>query len=165
MARYIELTLKKRDVRCVALLMDDLAPKTCEAIWQALPQEGDAFHAKYASNEVFTLVPPFAHPDPGLENPTLVPIPGDLLYFYFPPGLIKRPDVRALADQSGITDLAIFYGRNNFLFSPQTGPTPGNLFATVVENFEAMAQACDNIWRAGFIGERLLFRRLENYPR
>ena len=59
MARYIEVTLKKRDVSCVAKMLDDLAPKTCEAVWNALPQESDAFHAKYASNEVYT---PLSHP-------------------------------------------------------------------------------------------------------
>ena len=84
MARYIEVTLTKRGVSCVAELLDDLAPKTCEAVWQALPQEGDAFHAKFANNEVYTLVPPFASEDIGLENPTILPIPGDLLYFFFP---------------------------------------------------------------------------------
>ena len=161
MPRHIEVILKKRRVHCVARLLDDLAPKTCEAVWQALPQEGNAFHAKYANHEVYTLLPPFASPEPGLENPTLLPIPGDICYFYFPPGIVTIPDVREIAQRTGIVDLAIFYGRDNFLFSPATGPVPGNLFATVIENFEAMASACDNIWREGFAGERLLFRRLE----
>ena len=68
MDRYIEVTLRKRDVSCVARMLDDLAPKTCEAVWNALPQENDAFHAKYASNEVYCLVPPFAPSEIGLEN-------------------------------------------------------------------------------------------------
>lgn len=160
MARYIEVILQKRGVRCVAQLLDDLAPKTCAAVWEALPQEGSAFHAKYASNEVYTLVPPFAAPEPGLENPTLFPIPGDICYFYFPPGIVTIPDVREFAQRVGVVDLAIFYGRNNFLFSPATGPVPGNVFATITENFDAIAKAGDHIWREGFAGERLLFRRL-----
>jgi hypothetical protein len=159
MARYIEVSLKKRGVACVARLLDDLAPRTCQAIWDALPQEGDTFHAKYASNEVYTLVPPFPAIPLGLENPTLMPIPGDLLYFLFPPGLVKIPDVRDQADAAGVVDLAIFYGRNNFLFNPATGPVPGNHFAVVTENLEEIAKACDNIWREGFLGERLAFRR------
>ena len=77
MDRYIEVTLRKRGVSCVARMLDDLAPKTCEAVWNALPQESDAFHAKYASNEVYCLVPPFAPSEIGLENPTIMPIPGD----------------------------------------------------------------------------------------
>ena len=160
MARYIEVTLTKRGVGCVAELLDDLAPKTCEAVWQALPQEGDAFHAKFANNEVYTLVPPFASDEIGLENPTILPIPGDLLYFFFPPGMITRPDVLDVAARTGLVDLAIFYGRDNFLFSPTTGAVPGNRFAMVTENLEEMAKACDSVWREGFVGERLAFRRL-----
>ena len=161
MKRQIEVRFAKRGVQCVAELLDDLAPRTCEAVWQALPQEGNAFHAKYASNEVYTLVPPFAAEEPGMENATLVPIPGDLLYFFFPPGRVKIPDMREVADRSGVVDLAIFYGRDNLLFSPSMGPVPGNRFATITENFEEVVRACDNIWREGFAGERLIFRRLE----
>ena len=161
MMREIEVIFEKREVRCVAQLLDDLAPKTCEAVWKALPQEGNAFHAKYASNEVYTLVPPFAEEEPGLENPTLVPIPGDLLYFFIPPGVVMIPEMRKVADRTGVVDLAIFYGRDNLLFSPSVGLVPGTRFATITKNFNAVAKACDNIWREGFAGERLIFRRLK----
>ena len=157
MPRRIELTLTKRNVTCTAELLEDLAPRTCEAIWQALPQEGDAYHAKYASNEVYTLVPPFAAEEPGLENPTLTPITGDLVYFFFPAGLITRPDVQGQA----MVDLAIFYGRDNLLFSPTMGPILGSRFGAITENLAAMVQACDNIWREGFAGEKLIFSRVE----
>ncbi len=157
MARYIEVKLLKRNISCIALLLDDLAPRTCEALWQALPQGDDAFHAKYASNEVYTLVPPFAADEPGLENPTLTPITGDLVYFFFPSGLITRPDARGKA----VVDLAIFYGRDNLLLSPTMGPIPANRFGEITENLEEMVQACDNIWREGFAGEKLIFSRVE----
>lgn len=160
MARYIEVILTKRDVRCVAKWLDDVAPKTCEAVWQALPQEGNAFHAKYASHEIYALVLPFAETEPGLEHTTLTPIASDLLYFYLPPGTVYIPEVCDVADQTGVVDLAIFYSRDNFLFSPNVGPIPGNRFATITENLEVIAQAGDNIWREGFAGERLLFRRI-----
>ena len=74
--------------------------------------------------------------------------------------MITRPDVRDVAARTGLVDLAIFYGRENFLFSPTTGPVPGNRFAMVTENLEEMAKACDSVWREGFVGERLAFRRL-----
>ncbi len=161
MARYIQIKLVKRNVSCTAQLLDDLAPRTCEAVWQALPLGDAAFHAKYASNEVYTLVPPFAPEEPGLENPTLTPIPGDLLYFFFPPGIITRPDVLDTASRQGMVDMAIFYGRDNLLFSPTVGPTPGSRFGMVTENLEEMAQACDHVWREGFAGEKLVFSRAE----
>ena len=45
-----------------------------------------------------------------------------------------------------------------------TGPVPGNIFATITENFEAMALACDSIWREGFVGEQLVYRRMGERP-
>ena len=161
MARFIEVSLEKRGVSCIAVLLDDLAPKTCEAVWRALPLGDQAYHAKYASNEVYTLVPPFADEEPGLENPTLTPITGDLLYFYFAPGLLNLPPLGDDASRYGVVDLAIFYDRDNLLLSPKMGPTPGSRFATVTENLDEMAKACDDVWRAGFVGERLIYRRTE----
>ena len=84
MARYIEVTLKKRGVSCVAQLLDDLAPKTAEAVWGALPQEGDAFHAKFANNEVYTLVPPFASERDWPRKPNYPTHPRRPALFLFP---------------------------------------------------------------------------------
>ncbi len=161
MVRRIEITLTKRAVSCVAELLDGDAPKTCAAVWDALPQGGQAYHAKYASNEVYTLVAPFADPEPGLENSTITPIPGDVVYFFVPPGVVSTPETLEVARDQGVVDLAIFYGRNNLLLNPATGLMPGNVFATITDNFDEMAAACDSVWREGFVGESLVFRRLE----
>ena len=40
MPRYMEVLLKKRKVRCVARLLDEEAPKTCEAVWEGLAAGG-----------------------------------------------------------------------------------------------------------------------------
>jgi hypothetical protein len=68
---------------CTAKPLDDRAPITCAAVWDALPLGGDVYHAKYARNETYALFPPFAKSEPPLENPTVTPIPGDLCYFAF----------------------------------------------------------------------------------
>jgi hypothetical protein len=163
MPRFIEITLEKRKVSCVAKLLDDDAPLTCEIVWNALPQTGDAWHAKYASNEVYCLLPPLKGDAPGRENSTLMPIPGDVVYFYFPAGHLahRLREQLGLAGFPGFVDLAIFYGRNNFLFDPAVGPVPGNVFATIAENIEEMAAACQDVWRNGSAGERLTFSRRE----
>lgn len=41
MPRQIKITLERRGVSCVAELLEKDAPRTCEAVWQALPQGGD----------------------------------------------------------------------------------------------------------------------------
>ena len=85
MARRIVISFEKHDARAVAELVDDAAPLTAEAFWNALPLSGAAYHAKWANNEVYILTPPFAERDPGKENATVFPIPGDILYLPVPP--------------------------------------------------------------------------------
>lgn len=166
MTRYITISLDKRGVSCRAVLLDAEAPRTCEAVWNALPQSGSAYHAKYARNEVYTLVPPFANPKPGRENPTITPIPGDVCYFGFEAWEIGNPaygyeeSSEAHGDQ-GATDLAIFYGRNNLLINGDAGWVPGNVFATIVDGLSEMAAAAQDLWLRGVEGETLTFTRAE----
>ncbi|GAB3736466.1 DUF3830 family protein [Nocardiopsis nanhaiensis] len=163
MPRYMTVTLAKRGVSCVAELLDKDAPRTCEAVWNALPQGDAVQHAKYARNEVYTMVPRFADPEPGQENPTVTPIPGDLVYFSFDGGMLDRTfkEDKGISHLPGVIDLALFYGRNNLLLNGDVGWVPGNVFATVVENLPAMAEACNDVWRSGSVGERLLYDRLD----
>lgn len=165
MARYIEVRLEERGVSCVARLLDEEAPKTCNTVWDALPLSGDVFHAKYARNEIYTFVTA-PHQDPGLENPTITPIPGDICYIPFNAGQLSsgaygyRSD-EATAGASDVVDLALFYGRNNLLLNADIGFVPANVFAAIEENLAAMADACNDVWRRGSEGERLSFSRLE----
>ncbi len=166
MARHLEVRLERRDVACVARLLDDEAPRTAEAVWRAAPLSGDVFHAKYARNEIYTFVEPFADPEPGLEHPTITPIPGDLCYFSFAAGQLPAStygygEEEGAAGGERVVDLALFYGRNNLLLNADVGFVPGNVFATVVEGLEEMAAACNDVWRAGAVGEKLTFRRAE----
>lgn len=166
MARLIEITLEKRGATCVAELLDDLAPRTCEAVWNALPQSGDAYHAKYARNEIYTLVPAFADVEPGRENPTITPIPGDVCYFTFEAWQLMTASHGYTGEDESyeleqIIDLALFYERNNLLLNPDYGFVPGNVFATITEGLDEIAAASQDLWKRGVEGERLSFRRLE----
>jgi hypothetical protein len=164
MDRYIQISLEKRNVSCVAKLLDDRAPRTCEAVWNALPLGRDVFHGKYARNEIYTLVSAFADGEPGTENPTITPIPGDVVYFSFANWQLNtnshgytqggRPQ-----QAEHIVDLAVFYERNNLLLNPDTGFVPGNVFATITEGLDNMAAAAQDLWLSGVIGESLVFRR------
>ncbi|HEY3685574.1 MAG TPA: DUF3830 family protein [Streptosporangiaceae bacterium] len=164
MDRFIEIALTKRDVSCRVKLLDDLAPKTCEIVWNALPFEGDAFHGKYARNEVYTFVPAPGE-NPGRENSTITPIPGDVTAFWFDRSIIATKSHGYSADSDPyahdeVVDLAVFYERNNLLLNPDYGFVPGNVFGTVVEGLERFADACQDLWRAGALGESFAYRRL-----
>lgn len=161
MARLMRITLAKRGVSCLAELLEKDAPRTCGAVWSALPQGGDAQHAKYARNEVYTMVPRFAETEVGMENPTVTPIPGDVVYFSFPGGMLDEGFKRdqGVSGLPGVIDLAIFYGRNNLLVNGDVGWVPGNVYATIVDGLDRMAQACHDVWRSGSVGERLVYER------
>ncbi|HEU0191901.1 MAG TPA: DUF3830 family protein [Mycobacterium sp.] len=162
MTRYLRITLTKRHVSCTARLLDDAAPRTCDVVWDALPLAGQAYHGKYARNEVYTLLPLVG--SPGRENSTVTPIPGDVCFFDFPAVEIGNPaygyDETSEAHSSrGATDLAIFYGRNNLLLNGDVGWVPGNVFATIEDGLADMAAACNDLWMGGAIGEKLAFER------
>ncbi|HEX2298947.1 MAG TPA: DUF3830 family protein [Pseudonocardiaceae bacterium] len=161
MPRYLSITLARREVTCVAELLDKDAPRTCAAVWNALPLEGPAQHAKYARNEVYAMVPRFTEVAVGQENPTVTPIPGDVVFFDFSAGMLDRSfkeDV-GVGGLPGVIDLAIFYGRNNLLLNGDVGWVPGNVYGTIVQGLDAMAEACHDVWRSGSVGERLIYRR------
>ena len=164
MPRYIEITLERRQARCVAEMLDAQAPRTCAAVWDALPQGGDAFHGKYARNEIYTLVEDFAAEPPGRENSTITPIPGDVCAFWFSGQELGSAshgysDERRPAGDTTIVDLALFYERNNLLLNGDVGWVPGIVWGQVVDGLDRMAEACNDLWRAGAQGETLTFRR------
>ncbi len=165
MDRFISVTLESRNVCCLARLLDADAPRTAEAVWNALPQSGQVFHGKYARNEIYQLVPTFGD-DPGKENTTITPIPGDLCYFAFDSDDLGNPAYGYEPGQehtgvNRVVDLALFYGRNNLLINGDQGWVPGNVFGTVVEGLEEMAAACQDVWMGGARGETLTFARAE----
>jgi hypothetical protein len=164
MARYITVTLESRGVSCLARLLDDEAPRTAAAVWDALPLSSAVFHGKYARNEIYNLVPAFAAVEPGKENTTITPIPGDLCYFEFDANDLATPSHGYSSGEgpqelNKIIDLALFYGRNNLLINGDQGWVPGNVFASVVEGLEEMAIACQDVWMGGARGETLTFAR------
>ena len=164
MARYITLTLESRGVSCTARLLDDEAPRTAAAVWDALPLSGQVFHGKYARNEIYNLLPAFAEVPPGKENITITPIPGDVCYFAFDADDLGAPSYgyeseAGPGEMQDIVDLALFYGRNNLLINGDQGWIPGNVFATVVDGLEEMAAACQDVWMGGARGETLAFAR------
>lgn len=164
MSKFLRISLERRGISCVAELLEKDAPRTCAAVWAALadgPLGGPAQHAKYARNEVYTIVPRFAQV--GRENPTVTPIPGDVVLFDFAGGMLDtafKTDQGIDADAGGI-DLAIFYGRNNLLINGDVGWVPGNVYATIVEGLPALAEACHDVWRSGSVGERLVYSRAD----
>lgn len=166
MTRWVKMTLEKRDVSCRVRLLDEESPHTCMTLWQSLPVSGPAYHGKYARNEIYTLIPPLADPSPGLENPTVTPMPRDVCYLVFP---ARQLPSKAHGYEEGdepmerrkVVDLAFFYGRNNLLLNGDIGWVPATVFGHMEGGFDEMAHAANDVWRRGHEGERLLVERAE----
>lgn len=163
MTKYMKISLEKRGISCIARMLENEAPKTCEAVWNALPKSGQVYHAKYARNEIYTMVPRFFSQPPGVENPTITPIPGDVCFFDFESGVLdqKFKEEKGVDNLPGVVDLALFYGRNNLLVNADVGVVPGNVFATIEENLDEFAKQCNDIWFSGAKGEVLRYERYE----
>jgi hypothetical protein len=132
--------------RAVARLYQDYAPLTIKALEGVLPYTGAGIHAMRAGREVFTLIPA-PKLDPGAENQSVFPVPGDLYLFHQPAGY--RPmDVplrfRAEQGTSEYWHIAIWYGRDSLPMSP-TGLYPANHFGEIESGLVELAEACERI--------------------
>ncbi|MBV9280526.1 MAG: DUF3830 family protein [Chloroflexi bacterium] len=118
--------------RIRARLLEELAPRTCAALWQlaALSPELLGVHAAFTGRELSVRIPPDIAARVGSldalppENQTLFPIPGDLVWAQLPPYAwsgVAEP----------LYDLGIFYGRDSRLLLP-VGWVAGNRFAEVL---------------------------------
>jgi hypothetical protein len=129
-----------------ARLYTEYTPKTIEALRSSLPFTGPGIHAMRAGREVFTLIPSPAV-DPGAENQSVFPAPGDLYLFHQPEGYrpIDLPKhLRAEQHTSEYWHIAIWYGRDSLPMTP-TGLYPANHFGEIIEGLDELAVACERI--------------------
>jgi Protein of unknown function (DUF3830) len=140
-ARFLEIDFPHERVLVRARLLEDLAPRTCAAIWRLAARAPQLLgvHAAFTGRELSVRVPAnLASQVDGLdalppENQTLFPIPGDLIWSQLPPYTwtgVAEP----------LYDLGIFYGRDSRLLLP-VGWLPGTRFAEVLpDDLPALAQ-------------------------
>ena len=106
-------------VEGIADLFETKAPKTCEAVWNALPLSETINHANFSGEEV-------SFPTFGLmwerENQLYENEPGDLGYF------VQGPAI------------CIYYGALRVI-------SPGNVFGRIVSNLPAIQQMARRSWR------------------
>lgn len=136
-------------------LLEREAPRTCQAIWEALPIEAEAFQARRSGKELFMLTDPIPYTE--AENATSQCSPGDVFYVYLPVDWEDRHDAYAV-HPSGLYDIAFIYGADALLRGPE-GPVAGNLFGRIRDH-AVFAAACEAMWLTG--SQRLALRRSES---
>ena len=118
----------------------DLAPRTCETLWNALenPVSETAFHAMFAGPEIMMgLTGPAQNFDPTAipnENQTCFPAPGECLWYFQ-----GKNAMHGLPDE--LWEIGIFYDAGGRTFGP-LGWTPVNIFGRVSEDLDGFAEAC-----------------------
>jgi hypothetical protein len=155
MAKKIELQIVETGTKAIATLLEEDAPKTCAALWQALEQsiETRTLHGTMLGRTIEVGLPE-AHQrfDPTripMENATIYPVPGDILWRYFPPKAIRGLE-------SPLWDILIVYGPEAPMRSP-VGPMPCNAWAEITENRDAFFEDCAKMWFGG--GRTIRIRR------
>lgn len=139
MPRRIRITFIDENVSVEAELLEDQAPKTCNAIWAGLPREGEGQHAIYSGSEIAFFMDHDIIIEP--ENQTSRVLPGDIGYYHLPPGLMHEWP-------GGINEICWFYGNDGRPNMPD-GPVKVNLFARMVGDTTDFYEVCYRIRREG----------------
>lgn len=164
--KYLSVILESRGATCAARLLEDEAPRTAQAVWDAPPLSGQAYRGKYARNEIYAVLPAFAWAGRGPENTTIASIPGDPCWFSLSGDQLCNSGYgyaskEGASGEPAIADLALFYSRNSLLLNGDQGRVPGNTFASVVSGLDEVVTAWQGGWIDGARGETLAFARVE----
>jgi hypothetical protein len=147
MTRKITFTWIEGGVLSVAELLQEGAPETCNAIWNALerPVEILPRHAMFAGPEINLPLPkecqvfdPRSLPDENLE---IFPQAGDVLWHHFPQNIEFGPHPE-------VYNVSVIYGRGARMLLP-AGWVPHSVFAIVTENLEGFAAMAREVRKSG----------------
>jgi hypothetical protein len=119
------------------------APTVTRLIYGALeePLETHTSHACFDGHEVYCFLPVFEE-EPPLENRTIRPQPGELMFFYARPNeFAALADDRLTGGAAAVHELAFMYGEVDLRHYWEEG-FHGSLVGRVDEGLEAFAAAC-----------------------
>ena len=126
----MEVEIKVGNLRFVARLETEAAPKTCHAFQNMLPLEAQLIQARWSGEAAWI---PFGELDLGLgyENHTSYPAPGQLLLY---PG--------------GLSETEILFPYGASVFGSKMGQLAGNHFATVYDGNDRLKDLGELVlWR------------------
>lgn len=139
MARQIRLTFASEGVSAVADLLEEAAPATCAAVWEALPLQGEAVHAVYSGSEGVLILPKLLKVE--AENATHEVQTGDVGFVWFAAGSAHGVD-------RDFAEICWFYDRDARP-SMAEGPVPVNIFARLREGSQDFYAVTKRLRREG----------------
>jgi hypothetical protein len=139
----LEIALPEKGVTAEATLYDRAAPTVCAGIYEALatPLDTHTSHACFDGHEVFCFLPPFPSAPP-IENKTMRPQPGELMFFYARPNEFAcLADDRLTGGSTALHELAFMYGDVDLRHFWEDG-LHGSLVGRITEGLQEFAAAC-----------------------
>ena len=141
MPRTLRFTQVEDGATATADLLEERAPKTCDAIWERLPIEGRLIHGMYSGPELFVVLDEGPATPP--ENQVHLPLPGDVGYFHHDSGLYAQAP-------HAVSELVFIYGRGVSIKGPEGVDHYVSLFAQLrLEESPAFLAACRRVRRQG----------------
>jgi len=153
MARFIRLGFPSEAVWVDVELDEVLAPQTCAALWDSLPQSGTAHHAVYSGSEGVVILPKLVRVAP--ENATHVVRKGDVAYTWFAAG-------SAFGVTDDFSEICWFYD-DDACPSMHGGPVPVSVFGRMVGDVDAFCAVSRRLRRIGVRG--LVVERVDSAAR
>ena len=141
----LRVELPERNVTAQVTLLTDAAPTVTRAIFDSLAEPLDTFtsHACFDGHEIYCFLPPFPEPPP-LENRTIRPKPGEVMFFYAAPNaFVSTQDERLSGGSQAVHELAFMYGEVDLRHYWEEG-FHGSLVGYVSDGLAAFAVACAN---------------------
>jgi hypothetical protein len=147
MANHISLTILETNTKAKAVLYEQDAPITCQAMWEILkyPIEKRVRQSIWCGRKVTIDVPeknrlvnPVSIPR---ENSTVFPSTGELLWNYWPPHAVR-------GFPEGVWDMMFIYGPDTIMKGP-LGQEPCNLWAYLVEGGSDFIEECNKFRMSG----------------
>jgi hypothetical protein len=131
-----EIVIEGRGRVFTAELLEKKAPKTCQLILENLPLELEALHAKMSGEMFYAFLPESIKEDVGLENATIYPHQGEILYYR---GIMS----------SGLTlsELMVAYGRAVMVGS--RGEELSNVFGRISGNLDELFDFGTDVHKKG----------------
>ncbi len=154
----MELTLELPEAAVAAslTLYHERAPRVCQAVWDALevPLETRTSHACFDGHEIFCFLPSMVVVPP-IENRTMRPRPGEVMFFHAAKNDFAVLDSDRLAPGAGpMYELAFMYGEVDLRHLWEEG-LHGSLIGRISTNFEQFAAAAARTLNSGATALRI----------
>ncbi|KRF26058.1 DUF3830 family protein [Phycicoccus sp. Soil803] len=154
----LNLQVELPDLRISATLemYDGRAPRVCRAIWDVLstPLETTTQHACFDGHEIYCFLPAMADVPP-IENKTMRPRPGEVMFFHAAKNDFAVLDSDRLAPGTGpMFELAFMYGEVDLRHLWEEG-LHGSLVGRLSTNADKFADAAGRTLNEGATSLRI----------